>query len=278
LRPRRLLHANAAIDGSTIFTKAAGLASPALEHGFIRAMSSPTLARRTAPEPRRPAPGVRAPSDAAITAPDVELRPAQEEPLIGHSWRKRSFDFAFALFALVVLAPTLLLIALMIKLETGGPALYRQQRTGYQGRVFTIFKFRTMSVMEDSSAVRQATVGDSRVTRVGAVLRRLSLDELPQLVNVLTGDMSLIGPRPHALAHDNFYAAHIENYPHRFLARPGLTGLAQVNGFRGETRQIDCMRRRVDADCEYIRRWNFRFDLVILLRTVPLLFRDPQAY
>jgi len=245
----------------------------------MRAMSSQTLARRAAPDPRRAtAPSARAASDATIVAPDVDLRPPHQEALIGHSWRKRSFDFAFALIVLVVLAPTLLLIALLVKLETGGPALYRQQRTGYQGRIFTIYKFRTMSVMEDSSSVRQATVGDSRVTRVGAVLRRLSLDELPQLANVLRGDMSLIGPRPHALAHDNFYAAHIENYPQRFLARPGLTGLAQVNGLRGETRQVDCMRQRVDADCEYIRRWSFRLDLLILARTVPLLFKDPRAY
>jgi len=242
-------------------------------------MSSQTLARRAAPDPRRgPAPNLRAASDPTIVAPEIELRPPHGEALSGHSWRKRSFDFTLALVALLVLAPTLLLIALLIKLETGGPALYRQERTGYQGRVFTIFKFRTMIVMEDSSAVRQATVGDARVTRMGAVLRRLSLDELPQLLNVLRGDMSLIGPRPHALAHDNFYAAHIEHYPHRFLARPGLTGLAQVSGLRGETRQVDCMRRRVDADCEYIRRWSFRLDLLILLRTIPLLFRDPRAY
>lgn len=244
----------------------------------MRAMSSQASSRRLVTDPRHAAAIQAIAYPDAGLAPDIELSSSQSESVVGHSWRKRTFDFVFALVVLMILAPTLVLIALLIKLETGGPALYRQQRTGYQGRIFTIYKFRTMTVMEDSTAVRQATQDDSRVTQVGAVLRRLSLDELPQLVNVLRGDMSLIGPRPHALAHDNFYAAHLERYPHRFLARPGLTGLAQVSGFRGEIRQVDCMRQRVEADCEYIRRWSFGLDMLIVLKTIPLLFRDPRAY
>jgi putative colanic acid biosynthesis UDP-glucose lipid carrier transferase len=135
-----------------------------------------------------------------------------------------------------------------------------------------------MTVTEDSAQVRHATKNDDRVTDVGALLRKLSIDELPQLWNVVRGDMSIVGPRPHALAHDAYYGALIPTYASRFRARPGLTGYAQVNGFRGEIRDLRCMTDRVAADNSYIEVWSPSLDLLILLRTVPLIFRDPRAY
>jgi putative colanic acid biosynthesis UDP-glucose lipid carrier transferase len=185
---------------------------------------------------------------------------------------KRAFDLTVAAFALVLLLPALLAIALAIVIETPGPALFRQRRTGRDGRVFTIVKFRTMTVTEDGAVIRHATRNDQRVTPLGDVLRRTGLDELPQLLNVIAGDMSLVGPRPHALAHDLHYGALLPRYGDRFAVRPGMTGLAQVQGLRGEIRSLGCMRDRIEADGCYARRWSFRDDLVILLRTVPLVF------
>jgi putative colanic acid biosynthesis UDP-glucose lipid carrier transferase len=166
----------------------------------------------------------------------------------------------------------------VIRLESPGQSIFRQRRTGYRGRVFTIYKFRTMTVTEDCDKVRQATKGDSRVTEIGALLRKLSIDELPQLWNVLKGDMSIVGPRPHALAHDEYYGALIPTYAARFRAKPGLTGYAQVNGFRGEIRDTRAMSDRVAADNSYIEEWSPALDLSILIRTIPLIFRDPRAY
>ncbi len=165
--------------------------------------------------------------------------------LVASSRWKRGFDILVASLALLLFLPLLLTVMLAIKAESPGPAIFRQRRTGYRGRVFTILKFRTMTVAEDSGAIRQATKNDARVTEVGAILRKLSIDELPQLWNVLCGDMSIVGPRPHALAHDEYYAALIPTYSARFRAKPGLTGYAQVNGFRGELRDARCMSDRV---------------------------------
>ena len=161
---------------------------------------------------------------------------------------KRLFDIAVASLAVLLLLPFLCLLALAIRMETPGPAVFRQRRTGLNGRIFTIYKLRTMTVAEDGPYVRQATRGDCRVTQLGAALRKLSLDELPQLLNVLKGDMSIVGPRPHALSHDNYYGARVADYAHRFRARPGLTGYAQVNGLRGELQGLQCMSDRVAAD------------------------------
>jgi putative colanic acid biosysnthesis UDP-glucose lipid carrier transferase len=206
---------------------------------------------------------------------------AAAEPVlipVATSSAKRLLDVAGALLALILFLPLMLLIALVIRVESGGPAIFRQRRTGHQGRVFTILKFRTMTVAEDYDGVRQATRGDDRVTPVGALLRRLSLDELPQILNVLKGDMSLVGPRPHALAHDEHYADLIPAYSDRFRAKPGLTGLAQVNGLRGEIFELRGMADRVAADNAYIDTWSLRQDLAILARTLVVIFRDPQAY
>jgi putative colanic acid biosynthesis UDP-glucose lipid carrier transferase len=191
---------------------------------------------------------------------------------------KRAFDIVVASAILVLFAWAFALIAIAIVVETRGPILFRQRRTGRHGRVFTIYKFRSMSVTEDGAAIAQATRADSRVTRVGAFIRETSLDELPQLLNVIRGDMSLVGPRPHALAHDLHYATLISRYGDRFSVRPGLTGLAQVLGHRGEIHQLDCMARRVDADADYARRWSFPDDLAIIARTIPLLVARTNAY
>jgi putative colanic acid biosynthesis UDP-glucose lipid carrier transferase len=191
---------------------------------------------------------------------------------------KRLMDVTIAGFALLLFLPLLLVVMAVIRLESPGQAIFRQRRTGYRGRVFTILKFRTLTVPEECGKVRQATKNDARVTAVGALLRKLSIDELPQLWNVLKGDMSIVGPRPHALAHDEYYGALIPTYAARFRARPGLTGYAQVNGFRGEIRDLRCMSDRVAADNSYIEDWSPALDLAILARTVPLIFSDPRAY
>jgi lipopolysaccharide/colanic/teichoic acid biosynthesis glycosyltransferase len=203
---------------------------------------------------------------------------ARAPAYVALSRRKRALDLAVAGLALLVMLPALLLLALLIRLESPGPALFAQRRTGLHGRIFTIFKFRTMTVMEDGEHVRHAGKGDARVTRLGAVLRKYSVDELPQLINVLTGDMSLVGPRPHAVAHDNYYGAALPTYARRFRARPGLTGLAQISGKRGEIRNLNGMAARVADDNAYIESWSFRQDLKILLGTLPMLLDDPQAY
>ncbi|RAK66566.1 sugar transferase [Phenylobacterium kunshanense] len=194
------------------------------------------------------------------------------------SRRKRAFDVMVALAALVVFLPLLLLIGLMVRLESPGPALFRQRRTGLNGRVFTVFKFRTMTVAEDGDTVRQATRGDARVTALGAILRKFSIDELPQFLNVLRGDMSLIGPRPHALAHDEAWSQAVPDYDRRFRARPGLTGYAAVCGFRGEVKELQAIVDRVNADNEYIDTWSFALDMRIVWRTLPLIFGDARAY
>jgi putative colanic acid biosynthesis UDP-glucose lipid carrier transferase len=207
-----------------------------------------------------------------------ETRPAPVSPRVARSAVKRSLDLTIASAALVFLAPLLALVALAIWLEDQNPVLFRQQRTGLYGRAFRIYKFRTMTVAEDDREVRQAVKGDQRVTRVGAVLRALSLDELPQLVNVIKGDMSIVGPRPHALAHDEAWKAVAPGYSARFRTRPGLTGYAQVKGYRGEVRTNQDIVQRIEADNQYIEGWSIRLEIEILLRTIPLVFHDPRAY
>lgn len=196
-----------------------------------------------------------------------------------HSARfKRGLDLVGALFGLVLLAPLLLTIAVLVTVTSPGPILFRQRRTGLNGAVFTIFKFRTMLVMEDGDCVPHACRNDERITPLGAFLRQSSLDELPQLINVVKGEMSIVGPRPHALAHDAHYSALLPGYSERFRVRPGLTGYAQIKGLRGEIRQLDCMARRIEADATYARNWSLLGDLGILLNTVPVLLSRENAY
>lgn len=191
---------------------------------------------------------------------------------------KRTMDVTLAAAALLLLAPAYALIALAIVLDSRGPVLFRQQRTGRNGRIFTIYKFRTMRVASADAEVRHATRDDDRVTRVGRFLRETSLDEVPQLLNIVRGDMSIVGPRPHAVEHDRHYAALLPHYNQRFAVRPGLTGLAQVQGLRGEIRDLPCMARRVEVDILYARHWSFLGDLSIVLRTIPLLLARVNAY
>lgn len=191
--------------------------------------------------------------------------------------RKRVFDIVAAGAGLVALSPFLLLIALIVRWDSDGPALYRQARTGFRGRSFRILKFRTMHAMEQGRGVVQARPGDSRITRVGRWLRSSSIDELPQLINVLMGDMSLVGPRPHAIRHDHDFLSFDRQYPRRFLARPGITGLAQINGARGVTETPEQVERRLELDLAYVEQWSFARDLWILLCTVRVLFGDRNA-
>lgn len=202
----------------------------------------------------------------------VTASPVAKDPL------KRAMDVLVAGGALLFFAPLLALVAVLIKLESSGPVLFRQSRGGLNGQAFTIFKFRSMRCQENGSKVVQARRDDDRITTVGRIIRKTSIDELPQLLNVLRGDMSIVGPRPHALAHDEQYGAVIPNYHLRFRARPGLTGLAQIKGLRGGTSAVEAMAARVDADNEYIERWTLSGDVKILLMTVPHLLLAENAY
>ncbi len=190
---------------------------------------------------------------------------------------KRCLDIGLASIALLLLAPLLITAAILIKLDSPGAVIFRQSRRGFNGKPFEIWKFRTMSVSENGSTITQATKQDARVTRVGRFLRRTSIDELPQLWNVLRGEMSLVGPRPHALAHDNYYDQVISNYVYRHHMKPGLTGWAQVNGFRGETPTIDLMEKRVEYDVWYVSNWSIWLDIRIMLRTALALMYQ-EAY
>lgn len=218
-----------------------------------------------------------APAPQADDAAVASGSPAEVHEVV-ESWGKRAVDIFGAALALLVFLPLLCCIALAVRIESRGPVIFKQRRTGYRGRIFTIYKFRTMTVTEDSGDVRHATRNDARVTAIGGLLRRLSLDELPQFLNILKGDMSIVGPRPHALAHDDFYRERIPTYADRFRTRPGLTGLAQVNGLRGEIQDLRCMRDRVAADNLYIESWSLGLDMAILAKTALIIFRDPQAY
>jgi putative colanic acid biosysnthesis UDP-glucose lipid carrier transferase len=192
---------------------------------------------------------------------------------------KRAFDLCLAATGLVLISPLLLAIALAVALSSPGPIFFLQDRYGLDGRRFRILKFRTMRVMEagDQPNLRQASRDDPRITPVGRVLRRWSLDELPQLLNVLRGEMSLVGPRPHAVQHNEQYRKLIPGYMQRHAFKPGITGLAQVEGWRGETVNLELMAARVEADLRYQREWSIILDTKILLKTL-LRLRSPHAY
>jgi len=184
-----------------------------------------------------------------------------------HKFAKLLLDKTVSLFVLIILLPLLLIIAIAIKLDSKGPVIFRQKRNGLGNREFLIWKFRSMTVMENGCDVTQAGRNDIRVTRLGHFLRKTSLDELPQFVNVFFGDMSLVGPRPHPVALNNKFAPVIKNYNNRHDVKPGLTGWAQVNGYRGPTETVEQMRKRVEHDLDYIRHWSFWFDLRIIMLT-----------
>ena len=191
---------------------------------------------------------------------------------------KAVMDYVLGALALALFAPAMALIAIAIKYDSAGPVFFVQSRHGYNHRIIRVMKFRTMTVVEDGPVVTQAVRGDKRVTRVGRFLRRTSLDEMPQLINVMRGELSLVGPRPHAVAHNEAYARNLSSYAARHKVKPGITGLAQVNGFRGETTTPEAMRQRVDFDLHYIRNWSPWLDLKIIMRTALVPFYSPNAY
>lgn len=208
----------------------------------------------------------------------IPLLAVCETPFCGmNGVLKRASDIAFSTVLIILLWPAMLAIAIGVRVSSPGPIIFKQRRYGLYGERIFVYKFRTMSVCEDGN-VTQATRDDPRVTAFGRFLRKTSLDELPQLFNVLVGSMSLVGPRPHAVAHNEEYRKLIDGYMLRHKVRPGITGWAQVNGFRGETESLEKMRRRVEYDLHYLRNWSLGLDIFILLRTARIVLRDKNAY
>lgn len=202
-----------------------------------------------------------------------------ENPLFGvDGVVKRVLDLIVATAALIFAGIPMLMIAAAVKLTSRGPVLFKQKRYGLDGEEIDVWKFRSMTVCENGSKVTQATQNDSRFTPIGGFLRKSSLDELPQIFNVLAGHMSLVGPRPHANAHNEFYRKQIEGYMLRHKVKPGMTGLAQVNGCRGETETLDKMEKRVFFDHQYIREWSIWLDIKIILKTFLVVFSRQNAY
>lgn len=203
----------------------------------------------------------------------------QRAPLsVTERFFKRSLDIAVSLTGLILLSPLVLIAALAVKLDSPGPVLFKQARRGFGGKPFLILKLRSMAVQDDGAAVVQAKRDDARVTRVGRLLRRTSIDELPQLWNVLAGHMSIVGPRPHALAHDDYYSQLIEDYAFRHHAKPGITGWAQVKGLRGETPHVENMKARIEKDIWYIDNWSIWLDIMIIVRTGVVVLGQRTAY
>ncbi|WP_295640366.1 undecaprenyl-phosphate glucose phosphotransferase [uncultured Methylibium sp.] len=202
-----------------------------------------------------------------------------ETPFTGtNELLKRFSDIVLASLILLLISPLLLAIAIGVKLSSPGPVIFQQRRNGLDGEEIVVYKFRSMTTQDNGDSVPQATRGDQRITPFGAFLRKTSLDELPQFINVLQGRMSIVGPRPHAVAHNQMYRDLIKAYMVRHKVKPGITGWAQVNGLRGETDTIDKMRARVEYDLEYLRNWSLGLDLQIIVRTVRLVFFDRHAY
>ncbi|MBL8414026.1 MAG: undecaprenyl-phosphate glucose phosphotransferase [Propionivibrio sp.] len=202
-----------------------------------------------------------------------------ESPFAGSSGLlKRSSDIVLSLLILTLIIPLLLCIAIAVKLTSPGPVIFKQRRYGLDGKEILVYKFRTMTVCEDGNAIKQAQKNDSRFTPLGRFLRKTSMDELPQFINVLQGDMSIVGPRPHAIAHNEMYRKLIKGYMIRHKVKPGITGWAQVNGFRGETETLDKMQGRIDLDLDYLRNWSLSLDLQIIFKTILVVFKDQTAY
>jgi len=196
----------------------------------------------------------------------------------GNAALKRFEDIVLSFSILMLISIPLLFIAIAVKVTSKGPIIFKQNRYGLDGKKIKVWKFRSMTVTENSDVVTQATKGDSRITPLGAFLRRTSLDELPQFINVLQGRMSVVGPRPHAVAHNESYRKQVDYYMLRHKVRPGITGWAQVNGWRGETDTIDKMEMRIKYDLEYIRNWTLWLDVKIVIFTVFRSFNDKNAY
>jgi len=202
-----------------------------------------------------------------------------ESPFTGfNSMVKRASDIALGALIQLGLVPIMLLIAIAVKLTSPGPVIFKQRRYGLYGDEIIVYKFRSMTVSEDGAKVVQATQNDQRVTKIGAFLRRSSLDELPQFINVLQGRMSIVGPRPHAVAHNEQYRKLIKGYMLRHKVKPGITGWAQVNGLRGETETLDKMEARIRYDLDYLRNWSLWLDLWIIVRTLQVVLKRENAH
>lgn len=202
-----------------------------------------------------------------------------ETPFYGfRGFAKRTTDIAIATLALILTSPIMLATAILIKMTSPGSVIFKQRRYGLDGHEIVVYKFRSMTVSDDTSEIRQATKGDSRLTPIGGFLRKYSIDELPQFINVLQGRMSVVGPRPHAVAHNEEYRKLIKGYMVRHKVTPGITGLAQVKGFRGETETVEQMEQRIALDLDYLRNWSAGLDIRIILKTIVTIFSDSKAY
>ena len=210
---------------------------------------------------------------------DMPLVALCETPFSGlNGILKRLSDILFSAVILILISPILIIIGLAVKLTSPGPVLFAQKRYGLDGDEITVYKFRSMTVCDDGDDIKQATRGDARVTKLGATLRKYSLDELPQFINVLQGRMSTVGPRPHAVAHNEMYRGMIKGYMMRHKVKPGITGWAQVNGCRGETDTVDKMHKRIEYDLDYLRNWSLGLDAIIILNTVVTVFKTEDTY
>ena len=202
-----------------------------------------------------------------------------ETPFSGYNgFIKWLSDMVIASLILCLIAPLLIVLAIGVKLSSKGPVMFMQRRYGLDGHEIVVYKFRSMTVAEDGEHVVQAKINDRRVTKFGKFIRKTSLDELPQFINVLQGRMSIVGPRPHAISHNELYRKLIKGYMVRHKVKPGITGWAQVNGFRGETETVDSMQKRIDFDIDYLKKWSLGLDVKIILKTVLLIFKDAKAY
>lgn len=210
---------------------------------------------------------------------DMPLVALCETPFSGmNGVLKRLSDIIFSALILVLISPILLILAIAVKLTSPGPVLFAQKRYGLDGDEIIVYKFRSMTVCDDGDDIKQATRGDARVTKLGAILRKYSLDELPQFINVLQGRMSTVGPRPHAVAHNEMYRGMIKGYMMRHKVKPGITGWAQVNGYRGETDTVEKMQKRIEYDLDYLRNWSLGLDAIIILNTVVTVFKTEDTY
>jgi putative colanic acid biosysnthesis UDP-glucose lipid carrier transferase len=213
------------------------------------------------------------------TIKDILIVAVCESPFVGiNGMIKRIMDVVFSFLILLLIAPLILLIVIGVKNSSPGPVLFKQRRYGLDGKKIVVYKFRTMTVMDDGGQVKQAIQNDPRITRFGGFLRKTSLDELPQFINVLQGSMSVVGPRPHAVCHNEMYRSLIKGYMMRHKVKPGITGWAQVNGCRGETDTLEKMQARVDYDLDYLRNWSIFLDLLIIIKTIGLVINEKNAY
>ena len=207
----------------------------------------------------------------------IELKQSRANHIVCR-FLKRSEDIVVSTIILLLISPILLLITISIKATSKGPIIFKQKRGGINNKEIVIYKFRSMSTQDNGSIVKQATKNDARITPIGKFLRKTSLDELPQFINVIQGKISIVGPRPHAVAHDLEYGNLIPEYNQRFLVKPGITGLAQINGWRGETDTLEKMQKRVDMDLDYINNWTLWLDIKIIFITIWKGFSSKNSY